>query len=379
LNRRRRLDATRALQFGFLVLLVFSTAQVVWWILDQNRLAEQDHGRVEALYQVEVELAETLLAEGKSWPSIAARMPHLVLVDGRVMVQPEAIESLAAERRSRLRRYGWEGGFFLAVLIASMVVVARTLAEEAELRRRQENFLAAVSHEFKSPLASLQLSLETIQLRQPTAERLRELVERMTSDLDRLDNLVSELLDSASLESGERRLDKQPVGLAAVAREVAANLAARAATAKVAIEVRVDGGQVIDADPIAVRTVVANLLDNALRATAAAGGGSIEVRSESAGGQVRLAVADSGVGFPPHEAARLFEKFYRRGDELRRTGRGTGLGLYIVERLMQLERGSVRAESAGPGRGATFTVVWPAHAGGTGGTGGASGAGGRLG
>jgi signal transduction histidine kinase len=379
LNRRRRLDATRALQFGFLVLLVFSTAQVVWWILDQNRLAEQDHGRVEALYQVEVELAETLLAEGKSWPSIAARMPHLVLVDGRVMVQPEAIESLAAERRSRLRRYGWEGGFFLAVLIASMVVVARTLAEEAELRRRQENFLAAVSHEFKSPLASLQLSLETIQLRQPTAERLRELVERMTSDLDRLDNLVSELLDSASLESGERRLDKQPVGLAAVAREVAANLAARAATAKVAIEVRVDGGQVIDADPIAVRTVVANLLDNALRATAAAGGGSIEVRSESAGGQVRLAVADSGVGFPPHEAARLFEKFYRRGDELRRTGRGTGLGLYIVERLMQLERGSVRAESAGPGRGATFTVVWPAHAGGTGGTGGAGGAGGRLG
>jgi signal transduction histidine kinase len=379
LNRRRRLDATRALQFGFLVLLVFSTAQVVWWILDQNRLAEQDHGRVEALYQVEVELAETLLAEGKSWPSIAARMPHLVLVDGRVMVQPEAIESLAAERRSRLRRYGWEGGFFLAVLIASMVVVARTLAEEAELRRRQENFLAAVSHEFKSPLASLQLSLETIQLRQPTAERLRELVERMTSDLDRLDNLVSELLDSASLESGERRLDKQPVGLAAVAREVAANLAARAATAKVAIEVRVDGGQVIDADPNAVRTVVANLLDNALRATAAAGGGSIEVRSESAGGQVRLAVADSGVGFPPHEAARLFEKFYRRGDELRRTGRGTGLGLYIVERLMQLERGSVRAESAGPGRGATFTVVWPAHAGGTGGTGGAGGAGGRLG
>ena len=364
MNRRRRLDATRALQFGFLVLLVFSTAQVVWWILDQNRLAEQDHGRVEALYQVEVELAETLLAEGKSWPSIAARMPHLVLVDGRVKVQPEAIESLAAERRSRLRRYGWEGGFFLAVLIASMVVVARTLAEEAELRRRQENFLAAVSHEFKSPLASLQLSLETIQLRQPTAERLRELVERMTSDLDRLDNLVSELLDSASLESGERRLDKQPVGLAAVAREVAANLAARAATAKVAIEVRVDGGQVIDADPNAVRTVVANLLDNALRATAAAGGGSIEVRSESAGGQVRLAVADSGVGFPPHEAARLFEKFYRRGDELRRTGRGTGLGLYIVERLMQLERGSVRAESAGPGRGATFTVVWPAHAGG---------------
>jgi signal transduction histidine kinase len=353
----RRIDAARVLRVAFLALLALSTAQVVWWIYDQNRLAESDHARLEELYQVELELGRTLLAEGRDWSSVAARVPHLELVDGAPRVSPEASARLADERRSRLRRYGWEGGFFLAVLIASMVVVGRTLRAESELRKRQQNFIAAVSHEFKSPLASLQLSLETLELRPPTPERLFELLERMRGDIERLDRLVTEVLDTASLESGTRRLDRQLVELGSTIAAVVDDFGERARSAGVAIDVRVDGEPAIVADPLGVRTVVNNLLDNALRAAA---GGRVEIRAERAGGHVRLVVADDGVGFPPAEAHRLFEKFYRCGDELRRTGRGTGLGLYIVERLMRLERGHVHAESGGPGRGATFTVTWPA-------------------
>ena len=77
-------------------------------------------------------------------------------------------------------------------------------------------------------------------------------------------------------------------------------------------------------------------------------------------GFVELAVADDGVGFEPALADKLFEKFYRPGDELRRTSKGTGLGLYVVRRFVELERGWVSALSPGPGRGATFTVAWPA-------------------
>lgn len=357
MNRRGRIEASRVLRVGFLALLAFSTAQVVWWIYDQNRLAENDHARLEELYGVELELGRTLLAEGRDWNGIAARVPHLELVAGELRVSPEAIARLADERRSRLRRYGWEGGFFLAVLLASMVVVGRTLRAERELRRRQENFLAAVSHEFKSPLASLQLSLETLELRPPTPERLFELLERMRGDIERLDRLVTEVLDTASLESGTRRLDRQVVELGSAIVAVVDDLAERARSAGVTVDVRVDGEPTIVADPLGVRTVVNNLLDNALRAAA---GGRVEVRGERAGGEVRLVVSDDGVGFPPGEAHRLFEKFYRCGDELTRTGRGTGLGLYIVERLMRLERGHVHASSAGPGRGATFVMTWPA-------------------
>ena len=358
----RRRGAKRALEIGFIALLVFSTAQVAWWILDQNRLAARDHERVVTLYRTEAELVRTLVAEGRSWESIAARFPHVESVAGAIRIAPAALAALAEERSGRLRRYGWEGGFFLAVLVASMWVVARALHDEAELHRRQENFLAAVSHEFKSPLASLQLSLDTIRLRAPAPARLAELVERMASDVTRLENLVTELLDTASLESGSRELAKEPVVLAEVARSLAAELAGRAEAAQVVIEVAIDGALTLDADAIAVRTVVLNLLDNALRATQAAGGGKVTLAAESAGGEIRLHVADTGVGFPPDEGPRLFQKFYRLGDELRRTGRGTGLGLYIVQRLMELERGHVTAASAGPGRGATFTVAWPRHA-----------------
>ncbi len=350
---------TRGLQLGFLALLVFSTAQVVWWVYDQTHLARRERENLERLYDTEVQLAGRLLAEGRRWQEISSLLPDLALEGGRVVPSSAALAAIESEHARRLRRYGAEGSFFLLVLLACMAVIWRTLSEEAELRRRQENFVAAVTHEFKSPLASLQLAAETIELRRPEASRLAELVARMRSDIGRLENMVSKILDSASLDAGRLKLVKEPIGLAAVAGSVAAELRDRAREAKVSLEVAVPAGLEIAADPVATRTVLRNLLENALRATAAAGGGAIRVSGAEQGAHVLLHVADSGVGFPPEEARRLFEKFYRVGDELTRTGKGTGLGLYIVDRFMRLEQGWVAAESPGLGRGATFTVAWP--------------------
>ena len=117
---------------------------------------------------------------------------------------------------------------------------------------------------------------------------------------------------------------------------------------------------VTSADPLAARTVVRNLVDNAVKATAAAGGGTVIVQAGKTDGGVRLEVRDNGLGFQPQEAGRLFEKFYRPGDELRRKSPGSGLGLFIVKGFMQLERGRVDARSDGPGKGAVFSVSWPA-------------------
>lgn len=358
---RRARRNTRALQLGFLALLVFSTAQDLWWIYDQERLATREHDRLQALYEDQREAARLLLAKGSTWPEVTAHLPQLELIDGQPVVSPAALAALDHERASWLRRYGWEGSFFLSVLIACMAVIWRTLAEEKLLRRRQENFIAAVTHEFKSPLASLQLSVETIGLRQPGPERLRELTERMRGDISRLEMMVGQILDTASLEAGQLRLTKEPVALARAVEGVAGELRERADAAKVSIVAEVGPELIADADPVATVTVLRNLLENALRATAAAGGGRIDLVGTLRDGHVHLRVSDTGVGFPPAEAANLFEKFYRPGDELRRTGRGSGLGLYLVHRLMQLEHGEVAAESGGPGQGATFTVAWPRH------------------
>ena len=105
-----------------------------------------------------------------------------------------------------------------------------------------------------------------------------------------------------------------------------------------------------------------NLLDNALKACVAGGGHSIAVRGARNASGVELAVADDGIGFPPEDAAMIFEKFYRVGDELRRSMPGTGLGLYIVKRLVEQSGGSIAAQSGGPKRGATVTIRWPERA-----------------
>jgi|CXWL01.1.fsa_nt_gi signal transduction histidine kinase len=356
---RRARRYPRALQIVFLLLLTVSTAQVVWWIYDQAFLAAREHDRLRALYDLEKELASQLLANRVPFNVISGRLPHLVLDDGELRIAPAALAALERERRVHIRRYLWEGSFFLTVLVSCMAVIWRTLREETRLLRRQENFIAAVSHEFKSPLASLQLSVDTISLRQPGPERLQELVERMRGDISRLESMVSKILDTASLESGHHHLAKEAVGLRHAVVAVTGELAERAAAAKVTTRVDVDADLVIDADPVAVRTVLRNLLENALRATGAKGSGSIVLGATARNGMVELAVADDGVGFEPAEASNLFEKFYRPGDELRRTGKGSGLGLYIVHRLMHHEQGWVAAHSAGPGRGATFTLAWP--------------------
>ena len=115
----------------------------------------------------------------------------------------------------------------------------------------------------------------------------------------------------------------------------------------------------LEADPVGVRTVIRNLLGNAIEASRLAGGERIELIGDRIADRIRLRIKDDGVGFPAEEAPRLFEQFYRVGDEMRRKSPGTGLGLYIVQRFMDLEGGRVKAESQGPGLGATLTVEWP--------------------
>jgi signal transduction histidine kinase len=315
--------------------------------------------RIEEAHEELRDAANALLEAGADPGQMASQFPHLVVAGRRAEVNPAVLATLADEHASRLRQYAWEGGFFLLVLAACMAVIARTLREESELRRRQQNFIASVTHELKSPLASLQLAAETIQLRRPEGEKLALLASRMRGDVRRLEGMVGKILDTASLEAGRLQLRKERLDLARVADEIADEFADRARERGVTLERAVPAGLTVAADPAAARTILRNLIDNALRATAAAGGGRITLRGRADGGMIELEVADDGVGFEPAEAPRLFEKFYRPGDEMVRTTRGTGLGLYVVKRFAELEQGRVGAVSEGPGKGARFTVAWP--------------------
>jgi signal transduction histidine kinase len=312
-----RRDPIKAMQIGFLALLSISAATVGWWMYDHVRYARS--------------------------------------VEQRFANDPVVAE----DSESRINRVLWEGGFFLVVLIVGMAVLTRTLRHDAELRRRQQNFLAAVSHEFKSPLASIQLAAETLVLRSRDDDSKR-LGARILEDGERLLRMIDNLLDTTRLEEGRQRLTPQPTNLHASSQLAIAAIAERARSSGVTVTLAVADDLTLHVDPVVVETGLRNLLDNALKSCVAAKSASIVVQGTRDTDGVTLAVSDDGLGFPPEDAAMIFEKFHRLGDELRRATPGTGLGLYIVKRLVELSGGSVQAASSGLGRGATVSMRWPA-------------------
>src|SRR5262245_15167180 len=130
-----RRDPSKALQVGFLALLLISAVQVSYWIYDQIREARRVEQRLADEYRTDA-AAVADLARGNT-AGVATLMPHLAIDGARAEVRPEALAELADERASRVNRFLWEGGFFLAVLIGGMAVLTRTIRHDAELRRRQ--------------------------------------------------------------------------------------------------------------------------------------------------------------------------------------------------------------------------------------------------
>ena len=324
-------DPSRFLQFGFLALLFLCVLQAGYWISDNLRLTRD--------IQVvrEIAEAESMAAFGTE--------ERLSAIDAELTRLSEG----------RINRYLWEGAFFLAVLIGGMAVLTRTLRHDAELRRRQQNFLAAVSHEFKSPLASMQLAAETLVLRSGDAASIR-LGQRILEDCERLLRMVDNLLDTTRIEEGRHTIRAEHTLIAPQVAAIVDSFSERAERHEIRIDQRIPPDLALAVDREALDTMLRNLIDNALKACIAGSGHRIEVAAERVERRIRITVRDDGLGFPPEESHLMFEKFHRLGDEQTRRTPGTGLGLYIVRRLAELSDAEVTSDSAGPGKGATLML-----------------------
>jgi signal transduction histidine kinase len=268
------------------------------------------------------------------------------------------LQQVRDEHARRATQYAWEGSFFLVALTACLGGIWVSLQFEIASRRKQETFLALVSHQFKTPLASLRVAVETLSLRRVSPEHQERLVGRAVDDVQRLEDLVNNILESARLDEGRVVLRRDVIPLARLVAQTTERVLERASRHHVKVVVEVPAGLGVLADVVAVDAVLRNVLDNAIASVSPMGGGTVTVSARECGPRVELIVHDTGVGFDPADAPLLFEKFgftelaYRAGER-------TGLGLYIVRRLVELGGGAVRAESDGLGHGARFIVAWP--------------------
>ncbi len=354
------MKATRVFQLTALALVVVSAVQVGWWLFDQRAYTIEKVRAARALYAGQTRAAQALLAAGVDEARVRALLPDIEIAAGKAALAPASERALESEAARRYRQYAWEGSFFLLALATCIAVIARALRAEARVLEEQDDFLALVSHQFKTPLASLQLSLETMALRPLAPEQSRTLIERMLADLARMEMMVTQILESVRLERGRVDLRSEPVELAGAVARVVGTLEERARAQRIALTSDVAPGLYVLTDPLALDVIVRNVLENALAAVTPVGGGSVALSARAGDGEVALAVRDSGVGFRPADGARLFEKFSRLHPGGGSGHYGTGLGLYIVKRLMELAAGKVTAESAGVGQGACFVLTWPA-------------------
>ena len=253
------------------------------------------------------------------------------------------------------------GSVLFTLLIGGLVLIVILLVREVRLNERQSNFISAVTHELKTPVASLKLYLDTLQLREVPEARREEFYRTMRHDLDRLHATINSVLNAA-MYTDRPVVDPQPVDLAGLSRRCIELTLMRNQLPADAIRYEGPESLFVLGDAAALDTAVLNLLDNAVKYSKDKVDVNVRLDREAAG-RVTLQVRDHGIGISRAQLAFIFHRFYRIGSEVRRSRPGTGLGLFIVKAVVKGHKGQIAADSAGLDRGATFTVTLPSSEG----------------
>jgi signal transduction histidine kinase len=246
------------------------------------------------------------------------------------------------------------GGIFFLLVIVGLVWLCAWLVREMRTNQRQRAFLDAVTHEMRTPLASLRLYLDTMVRHDPEPGERRQFLARMHADVERLDRTVEQVLTAARAEEPGRRATLGVVPLSELLGGCIEEI--RAHHGLPAAAVRLDGvDAAVRGDAAELGVVFRNLLENAVKYSEDPV--EVQVRVEPLGeGRVQVEISDRGIGIPSGELRKIFQRFYRAGRDVQRTA-GLGLGLFIVRNLVRRQGGAVKARSEGRGAGSRFVVT----------------------
>ncbi len=265
----------------------------------------------------------------------------------------QKLAAIETKRVSRTKQYFGEGATFLLIILAGAAVVYSAIRRRLRLSRQQSNFMMAVTHELKSPIAAMKLNLQTMQKRRLAEAQQSVLLERCVAESDRLNDLCNNLLVASQLEGQQYQQVFEKLDFLFLVEEAVRDYSGRHPGR---FAPQLDTECAVQGDALLLQMAVNNLLENAVKYSPA--DKQIQVTLRCKNRNTFLQVADEGAGIPAEEKERIFEKFYRVGNESTRNAKGTGLGLYITKRIMKQHGGSITVRDNAP-KGSVFEMQLP--------------------
>jgi K+-sensing histidine kinase KdpD len=263
----------------------------------------------------------------------------------------QSLDLINEEHKRKTTQWISEGITFVIVTLIGAVFVYRSVRKQFLLGKQQQNFMMAVTHELKTPIAVINLSLETLQKRKLDEEKQQRLISTTLQETDRLNDLTSNILITAQLESGNYAPAKERIDLSELADKCASDFSHRFLSRT--IEKNIEGNIYINGERLLLQLLINSLLDNALKYSPKEKPVLLELSKHQ--DKILLKIVDEGGGINDHEKKKVFEKFYRSGNEAIRKTKGTGLGLYLCKRIAESHKAKIKLVNNHPA-GSIFIV-----------------------
>jgi len=339
---------------------------------DDGRLA--GHGRVDSAFYYPANSGVTVYFNREYPQDILSSAGELVFDpgpefnrgDGQQWVRsemfsiaPELLAELKKDARGKTTMFISEGSFFVLIMLIGAFLIYRTLRKSEELNLRQAGFIQSVTHEFRTPLTSLRLYLETLQSGAVKSDDSRKLYDKMLDDCERLDSMIDNVLEAGHVGRREYEIKLSESDLRHDLAEYLDGLRPYIERLGGSLKTEITASEIrARTDYQALGRAVRALVENAVK-YAPPDKRDVTVRLAECDGRAIIAVSDCGPGIPANERDRIFDRFYRINDDRSRRIKGTGLGLHLVQHIVEAHGGTITVDSPGKDQGSTFAVKLP--------------------
>jgi signal transduction histidine kinase len=324
-----KMQEGKSVSFVYFLVMAYTIAALVWWGILLFRQSEQIRGFEQQNLSLRVD-------------SLAQPVEHQL-----------QLQRINKEEHMRSFKYLGEGIIFLGIILLGALFVYRAVWKYMKLSRQQQNFMMAVTHELKSPIAAAKLNLETIRKHRLDEEKQLKLINNTIRETNRLDQLCNNILLAAQLETHKYQVFKEPLDFSVLIENSIRDLDGRIGTHQIIPDILPHVW--MEGDKLTLQIVLSNLVENA--AKYAPKNTTIHVKLFESNQQLKLQVIDEGPGIPEEEKSRIFLKFYRVGNENTRKAKGSGLGLFLTAKIVEQHEGSIEVKDNEPA-GSCFEISW---------------------